>query len=343
MSLYRPFSFLISLLVCAGVAPAQQVTIRPDSAARRIDIRIDDAPFTSYIYPENLEKPVLYPIYTAAGSVITRGFPLDPRPGERVDHPHHVGLWFNFENVNGLDFWNNSYAIPAANKHRYGSIKHRRITGIKEGKRGSLGTESVWVDQSGKILLTERTTFFFTQHGSHRLIERRTTLIADTQVTFRDSKDGLIAIRMDRAFEDKDQKEGEFHDAQGKVTRIKALDNTGVNGIYRNSEGKEKESGVWGKPARWVSLSATKNKEQISVAIIDHPKNPGYPAYSHARGYGLFASNNLAVKAFNPAAEPVRIDLKPGEELKFRHLIVISSGGFLSKGELDKLAERFGK
>ena len=49
-------------------------------------------PFTSYVWPERLAKPVLYPIRTARGTIVTRGFPLDPRPGERVDHPHQVGL-----------------------------------------------------------------------------------------------------------------------------------------------------------------------------------------------------------------------------------------------------------
>ncbi|WP_129718152.1 PmoA family protein [Pedobacter sp. SYP-B3415] len=332
-----------SFLLCSTAAFSQRVSIRPDSAGRRVDVRIDDKAFTSYIYPQSLEKPVLYPLYTAAGTLITRGFPLDPRPGERVDHPHHVGLWLNYENVNGLDFWNNSYAIPEANKHRYGSIKHRKIIEIKEGKQGRLTTESEWVDQKGKVLLTERTTFVFSQEGKNRLIQRQTTLTADTQVTFRDSKDGMIAIRMDRAFEDPDQKEGEFRDAQGKVTKVKTMDNSGVNGIYRNSDGKEKESGVWGKPARWVSLSATKDNDQVTVAILDHPKNPGYPAYSHARGYGLFASNNLAVKAFNPSAQPVRYDLKKGEQMKFKHLIVISSKGFLDQNSLERLAKRFGQ
>ena len=48
-------------------------------------------------------KPCLWPIHAADGSLVTRGFPAAPREGERVDHPHHVGLWFNFGNVNGLE------------------------------------------------------------------------------------------------------------------------------------------------------------------------------------------------------------------------------------------------
>ena len=83
---------------------------------------IDGKLFTSYQYPENIEKPFLFPVYAPNGSVITRGFPIEPRKGERVDHPHHIGIWFNHGNVNGLDFWNNSSAIPAEKKDSYGHI-----------------------------------------------------------------------------------------------------------------------------------------------------------------------------------------------------------------------------
>src|SRR6188508_1572749 len=103
-----------------------QVTVK--EAERRVDVTVDGQPFTSYVWPTSLKKPVLYPIRTAKGTLVTRGFPLDPRPGERVDHPHHVGLWFNYGDVNGFDFWNNSEAIPAADRPKMGTILHRDVT-----------------------------------------------------------------------------------------------------------------------------------------------------------------------------------------------------------------------
>jgi hypothetical protein len=36
--------------------------------------------------------------------MITRGYPFIKKAGERVDHPHHVGMWLNYESVNGFDF-----------------------------------------------------------------------------------------------------------------------------------------------------------------------------------------------------------------------------------------------
>ena len=69
-----------------------KVEVAPNEAGRRVDITIDGKPFTSYIWPSTLKKPTLYPLIAANGLVVTRGFPLDPHPCERVDHPHHHAL-----------------------------------------------------------------------------------------------------------------------------------------------------------------------------------------------------------------------------------------------------------
>src|ERR1041385_7914905 len=121
-------SALAIVIHSAPRLPAEHVRIVPNEAARRVDILIDGKPFTSYIWPDRLAKPVLYPLRTAKGTLITRSFPLDPRPGEHVDHPHHVGLWFNYGNVNGFDFWNNSEAIKPEDAPKMGNIRHRAIT-----------------------------------------------------------------------------------------------------------------------------------------------------------------------------------------------------------------------
>ncbi|MEO8735643.1 MAG: DUF6807 family protein, partial [Edaphobacter sp.] len=86
------------------------VQVTANEAQRRVDVTIDGKPFTSYVWPETLKKPVLFPLIAVDGVTVTRGYPLAPRAGERVDHPHHAGMWFNYGNVNGFDFWNNSDA-----------------------------------------------------------------------------------------------------------------------------------------------------------------------------------------------------------------------------------------
>src|SRR5216683_701388 len=129
----------LTSFVSAGPHPPDRVTVAVNEKDRRVDVSIDGQSFTSYIYPTTLKKPVLYPLRTAKGTLVTRGYPMDPRPGERVDHPHHVGLWFNYGNVNGFDFWNNSDAVKQTKEHPYGTIYHRSITSAKSGKEGQLG------------------------------------------------------------------------------------------------------------------------------------------------------------------------------------------------------------
>src|SRR4029079_18802585 len=153
------------------------VEVKVNEAAKRVDVTIDGKPFTSYIWPSTLKKPVLYPLRTAKGTAVTRGFPLDPRPRERVDHPHHVGLWLNHGNVNGLDFWNNSDAIKPEDAPKMGTILHRRIVEAKSGaEQGELVVETAWMAPGNKQLLKETTRFGFSGGPDSRTIDRVTTL-----------------------------------------------------------------------------------------------------------------------------------------------------------------------
>ena len=98
---------------------------------------------------------------------------------------------------------------------------------------------------------------------------------------------------------------------------------------------REEKGAVWSKPTQWVCLSANKAGEKISVAILDHKNNPGYPAHSHARGYGLFATNNMGSRVFEKDAPLFRLTLQPGASTTFRHLIIVKTGGFATDDELN--------
>jgi len=124
------------MIITANAQKNQFVKVVKDANENKVDIFVGQKLFTSFLYPDTLEKPVLYPLRAANGTVVTRGFPLNPKPGDPTDHPHHIGLWFNYENVNGLDFWNNSYAIPKEKKNMYGWIKTDKVLETKSGDKG---------------------------------------------------------------------------------------------------------------------------------------------------------------------------------------------------------------
>ena len=73
------------------------------------------------------------------------------------------------------------------------------------------------------------------------------------------------------------------------------------------------------------------NGEPVRIAMLDHPKNPGFPTYWHARGYGLFAANPLGQKIFSNGKEHLNFQLAAGESVTFRHEVLIMTGQVASQ------------
>jgi len=242
-----------------------------------------------------------------------------------VDHPHHVGLWLNHGNVNGLDFWNNSDAIKKEDAPKMGTIFHRRIVEATSGAdSGRLVVETAWMTPDNKELLKETTTFVFRGGADARTIDRTTTLTAlDQKVTFKDSKEAFLGMRMTRELEQPAEKPEVFTDASGRATAVPILDNKGVTGKYVSSEGKEGDA-VWSTRGKWTLLGGTINGEPVTVAILDHPSNVGYPTHWHARGYGLFAANPLGDKEFNELKSFDYV-LDAGKSVTFKYRVLILS------------------
>ncbi len=324
------------------VKAQKKIQLIRNDAEKKVDVMIDGELFTSYIYPTTIKKPVLYPLKTSKGTKITRGFPLEPTPGERVDHPHHVGLWFNYGDVNGLDFWNNSDSIKVEKRDQYGTIVHKEITKLESGDdKGVLKVVMNWNAPDGKTLLVENTTFIFRANGNERSIDRFTTLTAQgKKVEFKDNKEGMLGIRVTRALEHPSDKPQIFTDASGNPTSVPTLNNEGVNGWYYNSEGDE-GGDCWGKRADWVNLTSTIGDEDLSLVIFDHPSNVGYPTYWHARTYGLFAANPLGQKVFSDGKEVLDFQLEPNKSTTWKHRILIVSGSKLNKEILNNKFKEF--
>jgi len=337
---------LFSAILCTLLSPiyAQKgVVLTQKPAESKVEVSIDGQPFTSYFFPRPaiLKKAVLYPIRTANGTDITRGWPLNPRAGERVDHPHHIGMWLNYEAVNEHDFWNNSPNLPHSNR-AYGTIIHTGIHKIKNGKKqGELTVTAQWLDKNGIQMMAETTTYLFSGNAISRTIDRITTLTATTDIVFKDVKDGMFAIRVARALEHPSKTPEIFTDASGVATNVPVMDNTDITGNYRNSNGTEGEE-VWGKRSVWCNLRGKMDDETVNLVIIDHPKNIGYPTYWHARGYGLFAANPLGQKVFSNGKESLNFELKSGQSSTFRYRVVIAST-LLSDKEINQYAADFGK
>ncbi len=309
-------------------------------ADRKIDVVINGKLFTSYCWPENVYKPILYPVFSSAGTEITRGFPLKPRKGERNDHMHQVGIWLTYGNVNGLDFWGNG--ASGQKDPKGGEVKHLSVEKLSDGtSEGSMITNESWIDPFGKELLAEKTEYHFIAKGSTRIIDRITTLTATgNAVSMKDTKEGMFGIRVARQLELPSKEDVTLTDAQGNPTIVKVLSNKGVTGNYISSEGITGEA-VWSTRARWMDLYGSIGDEKISLVVCDHPKNQSYPTYWHARGYGLFAANPFGAKDFTQGKEELGYTIPAGQSITFRYRVIVNSGTHLTDAEINVYADDF--
>lgn len=303
---------------------------------QQIDVFVGGAFFTSYLYRQGtLKKPVLYPLIAASGVEVTRGYPLATRPGERIDHPHHYGLWFNHGDVNGVDFWNNSDAVPEEEKQHYGSIIHTKASEMQAGEEGRLSVEKDWVMPDGQVILKEKTKYTFSGGEHYRQIDHHTILTATEQaVIFKDSKEGMFALRVARQLELPSDEPVILTDENLELALDKIVSQEGVTGNYLNSEGVEGYD-VWGRRARWVKLSGEIRGDSIAIAIMDDPGNPNHPPHWMARGYGLFGVNPFGSKIYSEGKEELNFELQPGESVAFRHRVIIFDGSDPSRGEVE--------
>src|SRR5258708_1830235 len=233
----------------------------------------------------------------------------------------------SYGDVNGVDFWNNSPAIPAEQRAKMGHCAHRLIVAATSGHdEGRLRVAIEWARADGTVLLDEDTTFVFRRAGQGRSVDRVTRLTArGVPVALDDNKEGFFGMRVARSLEQPSKEPLTLTDGSGRPTTLEAVDNAGVTGHYRTSEGKEGDA-AWGTRARWVALSGTVGDEDATVAMLDHPRNPGAPAYWHARGYGLFAANPLGQKIFSEGREELNLKLVAHEAVTFRYRVLILPG-----------------
>lgn len=307
-------TFAMGILLANAVAVGAQEPVALKPGKNEIEITIGGKPFTRYIYPETLPKPSLFPLHTPAGVQICRGYPLLPVKGESTDHPHHVGIFFACDQVNGNDFWfNSTLQLPR--------IRHDKTTNMEGGeKQGRLDVRLSWIGKGDKVLLHENRTMYFRADKNAFVADLDITLEAKDKITIADPKNGLLGIRLADWLREPFEKKAGVIGISGSGT-----------GKYLNSRGEEHEKGVWGRRADWVCLHGDKDGKPVGIAIFDHPKSFNHPTYWHARGYGLFAVNPVGQGYFEKTtgankAKALNLILQPGEKLDFHYRVLIFDG-----------------
>jgi hypothetical protein len=332
VTLQRGICIVFSAMLASSIMANPGVEFR--SLPDRIDVVADGELFTSYHFSTELPKPVLVPLRTPSGIVVSRRHPLTAMEGGSMDHPHHVGLFFAVDNVNGNNFWKNTGTKPQI---RHISLKEQEVA----AGTGRLVAMSHWNDANGETLLEEERimTFLCASNATEYAIDFEIVLTAQNQtVTFYDTEEGVFAIRLADALRESGAR---VIPAPGEPLPEERVAGTG---LYFSSNSAETAEAVWGKRARWVALQGIKDDRVVGVAILNHPESINYPTYWHARGYGLFSANPLGQGDFqrqsvhkkNPVI-PLQLTLEAGKQAFFRFLVIVYEG----RKSQDQIEARF--
>ncbi|WP_207421924.1 PmoA family protein [Desertivirga brevis] len=328
----------VMLIQSAFAQKAGRIRITEEKDKQRLDVLINDSLFTSLLYADSLRKHVLYPVNASGGITVTRGYPLKPQVGDQVDHPHQIGVWFNYGDVNGADYWNNSTKIDT-NKKAYGTIRVNKVSVVKTANRNpGIKVNALWLNPGAKPVMAEETVYAFSEEAGARLISRETKLTALVDVSLKDNKEGLFGMRVSRQLEHPSDKAVEVMDSAGR--RAKVVEKNFTTGFYESSGGISGEA-VFGTRAEWLKLSGKVDSKAVTLILMDHPQNVNYPAFLMSRGYGLFALNPLGAEFYTNGKEKLNLILKKGESKVFRHGLLV--GHELSNGQIDLLYKKFKK
>lgn len=336
------FKWVIALLLIANVCLAG--TVKPDyikivqvPSKQKVDILIGGQLFTSLLYADSLKKPTLYPIYTAKQNMVTRGWPLMPKHMDRTDYSHQFGLWFNYGNVNGVDYWNNA-ANADTTKKAYGYIKLQKVINITNGEgKASLTISSKWYNPGAAAVLEETSVFVFRVDHGIRIIDRYITLKALTDVVFKDDKNGLYGFR---AATELGQPASSLESAMLMDNAVKVkTDSIALTGHFTNSEGVQGEA-VFAKRAKWMKLAGSVNNEPVTLILMDSPQNTNYPAFWLARSNGLMSINPLGSDIFTNGKEKLNLNLATGKQINFKFRFV-QGGKDVDDNTIEKLFADF--
>jgi hypothetical protein len=269
----------------------------------KIAVDIAGQPFTNLYMGEDARKPYLYPLRTASGKKVTRGYPVEPMPADPTDHPHQKGLWVGAEQMRDeasgrMDLWENdpSYDRPNLGRIVFKDVLSRQVT----ADSGSFSILADWVSLQGESVVTEtRKMTFYAAPADCRMFDVDLRLKAKREVTFLDHHDAVIGIRLGPAFDEKN------------------------GGRPVNAQGLEGEAQVRGKRSEWVDWQSTLDGEQIGVTVMDHPSNFSAPTHWHIRSMGLLVASPFAQRDFLPDAPDGSKTLQPLEELHLRYRVLI--------------------
>jgi hypothetical protein len=322
---------VIAALGCASRLHAQDVTAT--KSGEFIEFRAGGEPVGRYQFAgvvqvdkgegtKPLAKPFFYPLFAPGQLPVTRDWPLKRgTPGETTDHFHQKSVWFCHgdvipdggvtvrsadKNVKGVDFW--------AEGGNHGRIV---CTAVGEptrplANRVEVRTTNEWVAAEGLKLLDEVRTLSVVALPTGRLLVFDIDLTAAVPVTFGDTKEGSMGVRVPDGFRASQKDGGTVTSSAGKSFAAPVKDNLPL----------------WGEVADWNDYSAEVDGKPAGLAVFADPSNP-VPSAWHTRAYGLMAANPFGRAGAGFPSQKGKtelVKLAKGDRLKLRFGVYAHAG-----------------
>jgi arylsulfatase A-like enzyme/type 1 glutamine amidotransferase len=194
-------------------------------------------------FSRDLPKPYFHPLRTPKGQDLTWVGPKD--------HPWHLGLWFSWKKINGVNYWEfeKGKSLPVGRT----VIEAVEILEANE-KAARVRLDMTLHPGEGKDPVARETLWLRIEtpraDGTYAIDWRQRTEALEDLVFGRSSGYGGLSFRA------------------GQQWR---------NPLIRNSEGKGGLENTHLQRARWLDFSGTVNGEPLGLTLFDHPGNSRHP------------------------------------------------------------------
>lgn len=249
--------------------------------------------------PQSAEgKPYFHPLAIPGTDDVFTSF----RP---PDHNWHLGFWFSWKFINGINFWE-----PSTN----GATRVIAQT-VKTAEDFSLTTEATlaYVASGKEIVREKRTVRVTTQPNGNYAFDWDSTFTAQ-------ASEAVFSVTP--AKKDKEGKRWASGGYAGLMLRF--ADSPAFSYTFTNAQGQS-DVMTCGEKSEWIAVTATAQADgaKAKITVRDHPDNPRFPtpwfarhsAADHkGRGYYLVGPSMI----FH---EP--LTLAPGASARFRYTVTV--------------------
>jgi hypothetical protein len=245
----------------------------------QVQIRWNNMPLTVYRAQAALKYPYFYPVNSlGSGTSLTTESALP--------YPHHRGLWFSCDPLNGGNYWGD-------NGLDSGQVRSDRLElGEVTASSVEIQNDCTWVRKDGPSPCHDERVFTVRMlSDTVWTIDVAIRWIADQPIEIKRAKHSLFAIR-----------------AASDIS-------CPYGGTLINSEGGEGADGTYGKEARWCGYfgkRAGRPDLVEGITVMTHPDNPWKPIW-FTREYG-----HLSPSPFNFLDAPWKLPQGESVALKYR-------------------------